>query len=247
MSTCWFHFGRPLSNTAAETPCLEQSTSIICPKQPLGDSKQNNQTNKSSAVKKYKMNLATAFDTIFQQFWHCAVYTLSWNSQRSIKCNFATVEKGALGSRSDSWNWHHTILTQYFDTTVFGQFLAGSASVRLSLSSCVQHNLDRMYRRKFSTLFRQGLQFGIDSLTNRERKKKKNLAKDDCPVMNRILPILRFPLQYESVLKVTTGKQYWRDFSNALKRGVEIITNSSLRSDWFNCQWLGPISSKDCR
>ena len=193
------------------------------------------------------MNLATAFDTIFQQFWHCAVYTLSWNSQRSIKCNFATVEKGALGSRSDSWNWHHTILTQYFDTTVFGQFLAGSASVRLSLSSCVQHNLDRMYRRKFSTLFRQGLQFGIDSLTNRERKKKKNLAKDDCPVMNRILPILRFPLQYESVLKVTTGKQYWQDFSNALKRGVEIITNSSLRSDWFNCQWLGPISSKDCR
>ena len=69
-TTRWFHFGRSLFKTVTDTPYLEQPTSIICLMQPLGETEYQMKANntvwtdvcidKSSAVKKYKMNLATA-------------------------------------------------------------------------------------------------------------------------------------------------------------------------------------------
>ena len=122
MSTCWFHFGRPLSNTAAETPCLEQSTSIICPKQPLGDSKQNIKQTKVQRSRNIKWILQPlAFDTIFQQFWHCAIrhnfptiLTLcnpKLRQPKKYEVQLWSCERGQLAADQD--------LKHYFDTTMF--------------------------------------------------------------------------------------------------------------------------------
>ena len=115
-------------------PVLSSQTSIICPNATARGQQTEYQTTKVQQSRDIRCNLqpqstqfsnnsdTVQFDTIFQQFWHCA--TLSWDSQRSMKCNFAAVKGG-------SWQQIRFLkFEHYFDTTVFGQFLAGSASVR---------------------------------------------------------------------------------------------------------------------
>ena len=140
--------------------------------QPLGDSRQNIKQTKVQRSRNIRWILQPlAFDTIFQQFWHCVIWhnfptiltlcALSWDSQRSMKCNFATVRGGS--SRN---------LKHYFDTTMFVDKAWNSAY--------------------FGSRFTANFQFDnskssdVRELTG---QRKKNLAID-CPARIRILSIL---------------------------------------------------------